>query len=562
MKYILSVFFLVLLFMGCNNDFKNQSEPFSITLTSTSNLQNTAMSAAPRVPVNARIILHSSSELKASTVTPNNIYIQQTNGTKVSIDLDYANQSITLLPIIHLSPNIDYEIIITTGLQNSRGEHLSHDYTIAFTSTNQVDLTGPTLYNTLPQDGNDVNPFVQLFLQFSEPISPIDFDPSAFKVYSEPTYTTEVPGSVTLSGSIIRFTPDENLLFETGYRIQLSTSSIYDLAGNSYLGGSQEVVNFGIYASGSETNNITLPELTQPYNLGGIAYTIKSDGNILFVGGENGLHIYQYGNNTLQLQAHLPYETVGAVYSTDFNATAQRLYIASSKGFHIVGTQLLSEAELLSSYHVYNAYENQVPIYGLSINTNKAYLAASSEGLIALDITNELQPQSLFRIDTDGTAFDVIQMDSTLALADFNQGTKIFSTSGQVFTPPSPQGKGQDRRLFPFPTTDISGNPSFDYYIAAGIGGIKYWDSYNGFGDLPSTYASSYISDIVKNRENSSKNFANALGIGIAYTSGSSVSTYQLLPYTSTTIGYLNDNGTEIIFAADTNGLLHMYKGN
>ena len=562
MKYILTVFLFISLFVGCNNEFKSQSEPFTITLISTSDIQHSAMRSATHVPVNARLILHSSDELKVSTVTSQNIYIQQVHGTKVPLNLEYANQSITLLPILHLIPNTDYEIIITTTLQNSRGEHLSRNYTIPFTSNDQVDLTGPTLYNTLPQDSSNVNPFVHLFLQFSEPISPIDFDPTAFKVYSEPTYTIEVPGRVVLSGSLIHFIPDNNLLFETGYRIELITSSIYDLAGNPYLGGSQEVINFGVYASGSETNTLTLPELVAPYELGGIAYTIKSDGNILFVGGENGLHIYQYDNNTLQLQSHLSYETVGAVYSTDFNATTQRLYIASSKGFHIVEKQMFSEARVLSSYPVYNTYQNQVPVYGLTVQNNKAYLAASSEGLIGLDISNELRPRSLFRIDTDGTAFDVINMDGMLALADFDQGTKLFSTSGQVFTPPSPQGKGQDRRLFPFPTTDISGNPSFDYYIAAGIGGIKYWDSYNGFGDLPSTYASSYISDIVKNEENSSKNLANALGIGIAYTSGSYVSTYQLLPYTSTTIGYLNSNGVEMIFAADTDGLLHMYKGN
>ena len=559
MKYLLTVFLSILLFLGCNNEFKSQSEPFTITLTSTSDLQNSAIRVTARVPVNARLILHSSDELKVSSVTQENIYIQHTNGVRVPLNLEYSNQSITLLPIINLLPNSDYEIIITTSLQNIRGEHLSHNFSIPFRSNNKIDLIGPLLDNTLPQVNATVNPNQQLFFQFSEPISAVDFDLNSFKVFSV-TPTVEVSGTVSLSGSLIRFIPDNNLSFETSYSAELDTLSIYDLAGNPYQGASFETVNFSVQPSGSETNTITLSELTQPHDIGSIAYTIKSDGNMLFVGGEDGLYIYYYNNNTLQLQSHLTNEAIGTVYSTDFNTTTQHLYVASSQGFHIIEQQ--SNSKILSSYHVYNSLGNQIPIYGLTVDKQKAYLAASSEGLVGLDISNPLQPQTLFRVDTEGTAFDVIHMDGTLAIADFDQGTKLFSTSGQYITPPSPQGKGEDRRLFAFPTTDLSGAPSFDYFIAAGIGGIKYWDSYNGFGDLPSVYASSYISDLVRNEVNASKNFANALGIGIAYTNGAYISTYQLLPYTSTTIGYLNSNGTEIIFAADTDGLLHMYKGN
>jgi len=562
MKTFFSMFVALILLSGCNTKpVRDQQEPFTLILASSAKPAG-AMRAGPAIPTNARLILLSSSPLEASTVTPSTIYLQHPDGSQILADITIDGQNITILPTLHLSAYTQYDIVVTTALQNSKGQHLSQNLAIPFTTDAQVDLTGPVLVANLPQAASNVNPYSQLFMQFNEVISPIHFDPSAFKVYSEPSYSVEVPGEVILAGSILRFIPETTLTFETGYRMELNTSSIIDLAGNPYVGNSIETVDFGVVASGSQTSTVSLTDSMPPFDLGNIAYCMQSADTTLFVGGENGLDIFTYDNSitSLSIQAHLTVATVGHIYSIDVNSTLNRLYLASSKGFVIVDITKLKSPSLISTFTPRNLYSNSVSIFGLDVVDNHAYLAASTEGLISLDITNEHSIKKEFSVDTEGTAFDVVRMDNTLALTDYDQGTKIFDLNGTLLSVPSPQGVGHDRRIIPFATLDGSGNPSFDYYIAAGIAGIKYWDSYNGFGDLPSSYASSYVVDIVKNRTTNNKNYANVLGVGIGYLSGFFISTYQLLPYDATAIGYLYSGSQEVIFTTDSDGFLHMYK--
>ena len=561
MKKLFSMLVTLLILSGCNTKpMMDQQEPFTLILASSAK-PGGAMKASPSIPTNARLILLSSSPLNPSTVNPSTIYLQHADGNKIPADVILDGQSITILPTLHLLAFSEYTIVVTTALQNTKGQHLRQDLIIPFTTNAQVDFAGPVLVANLPQAASNVNPYTQLFMQFNEVISPIHFDPNAFKVYLEPGYSVEVPGEVILTGAVLRFVPENTLAFETGYRMELDTASIIDLAGNPYVGSSNETIDFGVVASGSQTATVSLADSMQPFDLGSVAYCMQSVDTTLFVGGENGLNIFTYSPpNTLTSQAHLSAATVGDVYSMDVNTTTNRLYLASSKGFVIINITKLKYPSLVTTFTPLNLYGNPVAVFGLDVVEHHAYLAASTEGLISLDITNERSLIKEFTVDTEGTAFDVVRMGNTLAVADYDQGTKTFGLGGTGPSVPSPQATGHDRRIVPFATTDISGDPSFDYYIAAGIAGIKYWDSYNGFGDLPSNYASSYVVDLVKNRTTNAKNYANVLGVGIGYVNGSYISTYQLLPYTATTIGYLYSASQELIFAADTDGFLHMYK--
>lgn len=561
MRNIFALLLISLIFISCNTKpMMDQQEPFTLILASSAK-PGGVMRASPSIPTNARLILLSSSPLEPSTVNSSSIYLQNSNGNKLSTDVISDGQNITISPTLHLLAFTQYTIVVTTTLQNTKGQHLSQNLVIPFTTNAQVDFAGPVLAANLPQAASNVNPYTQLFMQFNEVISPIHFDPNAFKVYSEPSYLVEVPGEVILTGSVLRFVPEATLAFETGYRMELDTASIIDLAGNPYVGNSIESIDFGVVASGSETSTVSLTDSMQPLDLGGVAYCMQSIDTTLFVGGDNGLSIFTYDPTTsLSTQAYLTADTVGHVYSIDVNTTINRLYLASSKGFVIVDITKLKYPSLISTFTPHNQYGNSVAIFGLDVVENHAYLAASTEGLISLDITNERSAVKEFTIDTEGTAFDVVRMDGTLALADYDQGTKLYGLDGTGLSVPSPQATGHDRRIIPFATTDISDNPSFDYYIASGIAGIKYWDSYNGVGDLPSNYASSYVVDLVKNRITNAKNYANVLGIGIGYVNGSFITSYQLLPYNATTIGYLYSGSQELIFAADTDGFLHMYK--
>lgn len=552
MKNIVLLFVISFTFIACNTKPLLQTEePFDIVLAAQST-PSTIMKAAPLVPPNAQIILIASTLLDTSTVNANTVLLRDASGTDILVKVLLNGTNITLSPITHLEPFNEYTITVTTALHDQKGQHLNQNKILTFQTEQKVDFIGPSLVTTLPINGGNADAFTDVYLQFDEPISPLYFNSSDLIVLDG---SIEIPGTVTLFGSLISYTPDSP--FTAGsITVALNTTSLYDLAGNPYNGTTSENINFSINTTATTTQ--TKAEMITPYPLQDIAYNIVSTGNTLFVGGENGLEVFTYTTiNGLTSHVKLSAETVGSVYSMELNTTRKRLYIASSDGFRILDISQLQQPKIISRYTHINDFNNIVPVYGLDIvNNSYAYLAASSSGLIALDITQEQSPQVLYIKDTNGTAFDVASIDGTLILADFDQGTKLFNRSdGAIDTPPTQQ-EGQDRRLYAVPILDLNNDPSHDYYVAAGIGGIKNFDGYQYTTNLNTDYQAGYVSEVIYDGV---RGYANVLNVGIKLQYGSYG--YLLLDHTATTIGYLYDeNGQEYLVTADTDAYLHMYE--
>lgn len=526
-------------------------EPFDIVLAAQSTPPD-IMKAAPLVPPNAQIILIASTLLDAATVNTSTVLLTNANGTNVTAKVVLNGTNITLSPTVHLEPYSDYTITVTTALSNRQGRHLSQDKRLAFHTQQKVDFVGPSLVTTLPINNDSADDFTHVYLQFDEPISPLYFNSSDVKILDG---SIEIPGTVTLNGSLISYTPDVPFTASV-VTISLYTASLYDLAGNPYSGNTTELINFSINTTPTQTQ--TKAEMITPYPLQNIAYNMVSDGNTLFVGGENGLEILTCTSTSgLASRAKLSPESVGVIYSMELNATTHRLYVASSSGFSIVDISKLVQPQIISRYTPLDSYNNIVPVYGLTIvNSAYAYLAASSSGLIALDITQEQTPRLQYAKETNGTAFDVVSLFGTLVVADYDQGTQLFNRSDGAFVQPPTQGKGQDRRLYAVPILDMNNDPSYDYYVAAGIGGYKNFDGYQYTTNLVSNYQAGYVSEVIYD---GTRGYANVLDVGIRLLYGSYG--YLLVDHTATTIGYLYDeNGQEYLVTADSDAYLHMYE--
>jgi len=133
------------------------------------------------VSVNTKVAATLSEPLLESTVTPQNVYLQQIDppaaGT-VSSTLSYATQgaqaAITLTPS-SLQINTRYQVTITTGVQDGAGNPLQQPFVWTFTTTPLgVVSTSPAANATQIGTGT------QISVTFSEPVDPTTITPQNF----------------------------------------------------------------------------------------------------------------------------------------------------------------------------------------------------------------------------------------------------------------------------------------------------------------------------------------------------------------------------------------------
>jgi len=551
------IIFILFIFTACDSNFDNtplaDKSTFNIRLAPTS----AASSTLPLIPVNAQLVLYASTELDPATVNEKSIYILNPSGSIHPAKVSLSGQKIVIRPVIYLLPDETLEIIITTDVKSSDQKYYSKAASIPFKSGSLSDNTGPTLITSLPSaSATSVEPYGVIYYQFSEAISPLYLDKNIIQV-TLAAGSSPIAGETILTDALLAFVPDTNLTDNTQYNVELNTSAIIDLAGNPYIGTLDS--NF---TTGATVPASTPPEATSAYYIGSVINVIETDGDILYLGTEEGLRILKHpqGSSTFTPLAELHAQLTGAIYSMDLNSSIDRLYLGTSKGFITVDITDLNAPLLLNRYATLNTSSADVPVYGLDVIQEHAYLAATTIGLIDLNISDESTPYESFRVDTNGVAFDVKKIEGSLVLCDYDQGVLVFDLQGNPQTPPSPQVLGQDRQVFSVPTTDLSGNLSYDYYVAAGIGGIKYWDSFNGFGDLPSTTAASYISKFVQIKQ-SAIAYAVAEHLGVVKTNSSTPTTYLLMPYDVTTIGYIDYAlNPDLLLVGSQDGFLHSYE--
>ena len=425
LKFFLYLLFTLLLLTSCSNNDKKSTQPFSITMSS-----GLAPAFTSKVPVNARIILDVNETLDPATVNETNVYIQETNTTihhPTSVTL--LTLQITLQPVVHFKANTNYEVVVTTGVQTTDGISLSEDVVISFLTDGTVDSLEPVFLSSLPKNNAlNVQPFSHIIFEFNEPLSPLTIDASTISVFN--TDLMPILGKIETTGSIISFIPLSDLT-EGNYTVSVDESTISDLAGNLAL--SVNDINFTVAKSKTLIDLASFYN-TNTYNVGATINNLNSVDDIIFVGSENGLFIIQHNtpedNNTnFTLRSHLSSDALGSVYDVDAHLTSGRAYIGSSKGVSIFDITDLDAPSLLSFY------PTTYPVYGIDANETNLYAAASLQGFIGLDISDELSPKLLFTRPTTSTAFDVKIYDYNgqgLILSDYADGIVKATIDGNT----------------------------------------------------------------------------------------------------------------------------------
>lgn len=152
-----------------------------------------------------------------------------------------------------LSANETYTLNLS-GVTDIAGNVLASDVVLNFTTGDEVDLASPTVSQfSIPNSGVvdvPLNPLLQVV--FSDRVDEATIDSDSFSLYDE-TNNEDVAGSWTLDSSqtVLTFTPDEALLTETLYYLQVSYSDgITDFAGNRIS------ANYRYFTTGTESDSV------------------------------------------------------------------------------------------------------------------------------------------------------------------------------------------------------------------------------------------------------------------------------------------------------------------
>ena len=574
-------FYLLIIFLstGCSNTsdntLKDEAPAFTIKMA-----PSFAPAANTPVPVNSTLLLEVSKPLDPSTVNGTTVYLQNVTGEHLPASVVYVNSNenpnIVITPAIYLLPQTTYEIIVSTEVTTTEGEQLSQKASIPFTSDVSIDSTPPTLVTTLPLANATPEPFGIIYFQFNENLSPF-LDQNLLRVYDN---NGDISGSTKFAGAFISFTPNSNLSNSTQYFVELNTSSITDLSSNSYVGSELVDFNFTVIDSGNQKPLIHPSEVDQTLIINSTVNCIKPLSTTitaglqpdLYIGTESGLKIVTFTLNTTDFNAStfsvlasLNTKQVGIVYDIDLNITTHRAYLASSQGIYILNINNSNHPVILNHFPISDANNINVPAYGLDQVGSHIYVAATTEGLIDLNISNENNITEIFRADTNGTAFDVELGGTSLYTSDYDNVIKAFDMSANPVTIPVPLVFSRTHNLF---TYYHSASGTRIIVAAGGISGLSYVDINYGF-DSDAIPTPSYTSKVIHHDTNISNSFAVLKDLGIVYFTPYSpyliadqiITNYHLLPYNISAAGYMAypNEGYSVIFVAEDNGTVHAF---
>ncbi len=242
---------LLIIFLSSGACSKDSDEEFSGGSTSSSAnfIINSTMPEdnATNVSVSSSIVIGFNNEVNSTSVDSNNFSLS-TNGTFVSATLSHTKTIVVILPASSLSNGTLYSVSVSSTVKDTSGNNLSQDNTWKFTTVSAssdnssdnststdndtaTDTTPPSVLSISPADNSSSNAVNTVVITvFSEPVSSATLSSSTFKLMDNAS--NSVSGSFSSSGSIVTFTPTDNLTHFRDYSISLTTG-IQDSSGNA-----------------------------------------------------------------------------------------------------------------------------------------------------------------------------------------------------------------------------------------------------------------------------------------------------------------------------------------
>ena len=397
--------------------------------------------------------------------------------------------------------------------------------------------------------------------------------------------TKELSGTLNLSDDLLSFIPDENLSQSELYRVELNTTTLKDFASNPYSGNPIETIifkikdengnyeNSGYYEGAGYEEGITpIETYSSDANiiLGAQANCLDSIGNIIYIGTDKGLDILIYDPETaLTLLSHLESTELGSVYSIkihDNQHQEKRIYVGSSTGFTILDHNL-TNPHILAHYQTRNANNVEIPVYGIDTYyesnsaTLHAYLAATTLGVIDLNITTETTPQMIQSTNNISTAFDVYrshdyecegECEDEIIVSNFTNDLLFLTLDLNI-----------DYRAGITGHVRNSFENGWDIYISAGVEGLvsSYGEEY---------YATASYNTKIVDAADLSIALIRDIGIGFfnsiqyeeEYYSSPEIYRYLKTSFAVTLMGYIEETGTDnrILLMSDKNGNIYLYE--
>ncbi len=202
---------------------------------------------ATNVLVNSSYVINFNNELQSSSVSEKNFYLS-TNGTAVPATLSHSKTFVVILPSSALSYSTLYSAYVSGEIQDTTGNNLGQDKTWEFTTVavssdnssdnstssgndTSTDTTQPSVTSYSPADNtSSIAVNTAIIVVFSEAVSSDSISTSTFMLLDNAS--NSVNGSFSISGSIVTFTPTDNLTHFRDYSVSLTTG-IKDAAGNT-----------------------------------------------------------------------------------------------------------------------------------------------------------------------------------------------------------------------------------------------------------------------------------------------------------------------------------------
>jgi hypothetical protein len=167
--------------------------------------------------------------MNVSTITSASFTLKQ-GTTIVAGTVIYSDNKATFTPSTSLQASKLYTATITTAVKDIAGNALATNYSWSFTTSATADVTAPTVLSVSPvMNATSVAVSIKPTVSFSEAMNSGTITSTSFNLKNG---TTNVPGTVSSSGSTATFSPASPLGNNIVYTATITTAA-KDAAGNA-----------------------------------------------------------------------------------------------------------------------------------------------------------------------------------------------------------------------------------------------------------------------------------------------------------------------------------------
>lgn len=181
------------------------------------------------IPIDKIVAINFTESINAQTVNDLTAYINDPKGVPLPAQLTVVDNQINIIPNEFLLPSERYTIVITRGVKDIRGRSLEGIFIYTFPTEPDV-IIAPTLLSLTPANGTVAPISTNVVMTFSESITG-----NGVILLKDNATNAVVDGTTSISGSRLRFVPQNDLIDGASYTVSLQ-GTVEDSEGDVYVG--------------------------------------------------------------------------------------------------------------------------------------------------------------------------------------------------------------------------------------------------------------------------------------------------------------------------------------